>query len=121
MLNEIIINEEDKEFYSKLDNYSIQLYSIILCIFVCYYLKITDKEKRNLLNEKMNDLLKKFDNNSFKDKDFFDIPIKEEKFLVDNIKLDNGIAKNRALLENIFSLFIAINNKVPIFIVGKPK
>ena len=119
MINEIKINEEDKEFYSKLDDYSIQTYSIILSIFVCYYLKIVDKEKRNELNEKMNVLLKKF-NNSFKDKDFIDIPIREEKFLVDNIKLDNGIAKNRALLENVFSLFVAINNKVPIFIVGKP-
>jgi len=120
MLNEIIINEEDKEFYSKLDDYSIQIYSIILSIFICYYLKITDKEKRNILNEKMNTLLKKFDN-SFKNKDFLDIPKKEEKFLIDNIKLDNGIIKNKSLIENIFSLFVAINSKVPIFFVGKPE
>ena len=52
--------------------------------------------------------------------DFLELPLKEERFIVDNIQLDKGIAKNRALLENIFSLFVAINNKVPIFIVGKP-
>jgi len=107
MINEIIINKEDKEFYSNLDDYSIQMYSIILSIFICYYLKITDNEKRNGLNEKMNFLLKKFDN-SFKNKDFIDIPIKEEKFLVDNIKLGNEIENNSVLMENIFALFSAI-------------
>jgi len=53
-------------------------------------------------------------------KDFLELPLKEENFIANNIKVDKGIAKNRALLENIFSLFVAINNKVPIFIVGKP-
>ena len=96
-----------------------QVYGINLSIFVCYYLRITDKEKRDGLYKIMNQLFKDF-NPSFKDKDFLDLPLREERFIVENIKLDKGIAKNRALLENIFSLFIAINNKVPIFIVGKP-
>ena len=52
--------------------------------------------------------------------DFLDLPHREELFIVNNIELEKGIAKNRALLENVFSLFVAINNKVPIFIVGKP-
>ena len=34
--------------------------------------------------------------------------------------MKEGIAKNRALLENIFSLFVCINAKVPLFIAGKP-
>ncbi len=34
--------------------------------------------------------------------------------------MESGIAKNRALLDNIFALFVTINTKVPIFIVGKP-
>ena len=108
---------EDNEFYKKLDGISIQVYAINFSVFVCYYLRITDKEKRNVLNQKMNKLLKQF-NPSFID--FLELPLKEERFIVDNIQLDKGIAKNRALLENIFSLFVAINNKVPIFIVGKP-
>ena len=37
-----------------------------------------------------------------------------------NIILEKGISKNRALHENIFSLFATILAKVPIFIVGKP-
>jgi len=66
----------------------------------------------------MNSILKKY--NCFKLNSFLDLPLQEEKFIVKNIKLDKGIAENRALLENIFSLFAAINSKIPIFIVGKP-
>ena len=115
----------ENEFYQKLDDFSIQAYAINLSVFVCYYLRITDKEKRNGLSLKMNKFLKEFNNKFVKEfnpsfKDFLELPLKEERFIVDNIKLDKGIAKNRALLENIFSLFVAINNKVPIFIVGKP-
>ena len=110
---------EDSNFYKKLDDYSIMIYSINLSIFVCYYLRITSKEQRKELNQKLNIIFNKFEKNS-KLNDFLDLPLKEEKFIVNNIKLDKGIAQNRALLENIFSLFIAINSKVPIFIVGKP-
>ena len=113
------IYDEDSEFYKKLNDYSIQVYSINLSIFVCYYLRITNKEERKELKQKMNTILNKY-KNIFKLQDFLDLPLKEERFIVNNIKLDKGIAKNRALLENLFSLFVAINSKVPIFIVGKP-
>ena len=110
---------KQNDFYQKLNDYHIQVYAINLSIFVCYYLRITDKNKRNQLYEKMNKLFKGF-SAEFNKKDFLELPLQEERFIVENIKLDKGIAKNRALLENLFSLFIAINNKVPIFIVGKP-
>ena len=110
---------EDLDFYKKLDNYLIQVYSLNLSIFVCYYLRITSKEQRKEFEQKMNKILAKYAKKT-KLNDFLDLPLREEKFIVDNIKLDKGIAKNRALLENIFSLFVAINSKVPIFIVGKP-
>ena len=112
-------NENDKEFYQNLDDFSLQVYAINLSVFVCYYLRITNKEYRKQLLDKMNKILNNF-NDTSKKIDFLELPLKEEKFIVNNIKLDKGIAKNRALLENIFSLFVAINNKVPIFIVGKP-
>ena len=110
---------EDSTFYKKLDDYAMQIYSINLSIFVCYYLRITIKEQRKELEIKLNNILKEF-GDKFILKDFLDLPLKEEKFIINNITLDKGIAKNRALLENIFSLFVAINSKVPIFIVGKP-
>ena len=88
-----------------------------MAVFVCYYLRIPDIKTREELEEEMNKILREL---SFKGKDFLEIPIKEELYVIDNIELEKGIAKNRALLDNIFSLFVAINNKVPIFIVGKP-
>ena len=105
----------DNDFYEKLDDYSLQIYSINLSVFVCYYLRITNKEMREKLLARMNKIF-----NQVIQKNFYDLPLREENFIVNNIKVDKGIAKNRALLENIFSLFVAINNKVPIFIVGKP-
>jgi hypothetical protein len=77
-------------------------------------LPITDNKKRGELEKIMNKILKNFD------KDFLTLPLKEELFIANNIELEKGIAKNRALLDNIFGLFIAINNKVPIIVVGKP-
>ena len=34
--------------------------------------------------------------------------------------MKKGIAKNRALLENLFTIFACVNAKIPLFIVGKP-
>ena len=120
--NSIQVNASDKEFYLNLDEYSFQVYSINLSIFVCYYLRITDKNVRKSLLELMNTIIHNFNlsNKTFIIKDFLELPLREENFIANNIRLDKGIAKNRALLENIFSLFVAINTKVPIFIVGKP-
>ena len=48
----------------------------------------------------------------------------EEKKLLDRIselkKIPEDIAQNSALLENLFSLFVAIYSQIPIFICGKP-
>ena len=117
--DQIQLFEDDYDFYKNLDDYSMQVYAINLSIFVCYYLRVTNKERRNELRNRMNAIFNNFDK-KFESKDLLDLPLNEEKFIVNNIKLDKGIAKNRALLENIFSLFVGINSKVPIFIVGKP-
>ena len=110
---------KDDPFYSNLNDYLIQICSINLSIFVCYYLRISDKEKREKLKERLNKLFQNFDE-FLKDKDFLDLPLKEEQYILENMQIDKGIAKNKALLENVFSLFVAINTKIPIFIVGKP-
>ena len=97
--------------YDKFTDYDFQLYAINLSVFLCYYLRITKRELRKQLEIKLSKLFKK---------GFLELPLLEEKFIADNIELKEGIAKNKALLENIFSLFCCINNKIPIFIVGKP-
>ena len=112
------IEEDQKnEFYINLTKKDIQIYSIILSVFVCYYLRIPYNIERKELAEILSKILEKYDKNYG---DFLDLPIKEEEFIAENIEMKSGIAKNRALLDNLFALFVAINTKVPIFIVGKP-
>ena len=112
-----ILSQEDIKFYSNLKFKDIQIYSIILSVFVCYYLRIPEnhirKDLNDILSEKLQNFYGQYEN-------FNELPIKEEKFIAENIELEKGIAKNSALLDNIFSLFVTINTKVPIFIVGKP-
>ena len=119
--NEINISEFEKEnykFYSECTYKEIHLYSIILSIFVCYYLRISKNEDRKkLINDNLKEILRKYNK---KYEDFMKIPQKEQYFIAECINLEKGIAKNKALLDNIFALFVAINTKVPIFIIGKP-
>ena len=129
---EIIVEEKtiEKENetikYSQFSEFEIQLYSINLSIYLGYYLRLTETETQNndnanegglrkILYEKLNVLFK-----TVSAIDFLIVPEREENFIADNVELEKGIAKNRALLENLFSLFIAINTKIPIFILGKP-
>ena len=117
--------KEDKIHYSKLNEYQIKLYSINLSIYLGYYLRLVDTTINEGLgkNEGVRKNLYKLLNDIFIEKvkfDFLLIPGEEENFIADNVDLEKGIAKNRALLENLFSLFVAINVKIPIFIVGKP-
>ena len=112
------LNEDDKDFYEKLDVCTKQVYAINLSIFMACYLRISNEDQRKELNQKMNNILAQY-NDDFKVKNFLDLPLKEQKFIIDNIKLDKDIVKDGALLENVFSLFININCKVPIFIFEK--
>ena len=122
---EIIIEEKIKENndikYSELGDEKLKLYSINLSVYLGYYLRLTDFENmgkkglRDILKEKLNKIFIKESKI-----DFLKVPKLEENFIADNVELEKGIAKNRALLENLFSLFVAINAKVPIFIIGKP-
>ena len=107
------------------ENYIIKLYSskneleilfnaVNLSLFICYYLRIPDKQSRgelcNLLNEKK----------YFSDGDFLNIPQMEQNYLLSNFEVPVGIAKNKNLKENIFLTFFCIINKIPVIICGKP-
>ena len=98
-------------FNTNLDDFDIYKYSINLSVYVCYYLRLTQK----IYRKEFSDIMEKIFGFNFTK-----IPQKEQKFILDNIDLKKGIAKNRALLENIFTLFVCVNAKVPLFIVGKP-
>ena len=101
-----------KDLYDKWNEYDLQINAINLSIYICYYLRISNKILREKLVEKLNTV--------FKSRNFLYLPLLEMKFISDNIEIPKGIAKNKALSENIFALFCAINSRIPLFIVGKP-
>jgi len=91
----------------------IYLYSLNLSIYLCYYIRIFNKAKRM----KFAQLMKK----AFEHKiNFESFPRKIQELIATAVELEKGIAKNRALLENLFSIFVCLNTKIPLFIIGKP-
>ena len=103
-----------KPFFKDLISFEdIYLYSLNLSIYLCYYIRIYNKELRRQF---CNLMTQSFGENFIFDK----FPIMIEKILAEEVSLDKGIAKNRALLENLFSIFVCLNTKIPLFIIGKP-
>ena len=101
-----------KNNYQK--TYDLLLSTLNLTLFLCYYLRIAEKNIRQELNNKLSEF--------FPDKEFLIIPNKEmtyisEQFIIDTEK---GIALNRSLKENLFTSFVCIVNRIPLIIVGKP-
>ena len=104
-----------------------------------YYQKKQEKENKegfNIDNEQKSDKINNINNDlditwkpladeymNFKSKNnrhFSIFLMKECDYLISNIELDKGIAKNRILKENIFLQFIAITSNIPLIIIGKP-
>ena len=104
------ILKESSIDYDKLTEFDFHTYAINLSIYICYYLRLSNKNLRKFLYEKLNKI--------FVYKDFLELPLIEEKFIINNIEIPKGIAINKELLENIFSLFSAINSKLPIIIIN---
>ena len=84
-----------------------------LTIYLCYYLRITNPIYRKDFSKKISFEL---------DKDFLEVPLREEKYITNQFILDNdkGIVLNRMLRENLLTLFVCINNREPLIIIGKP-
>ena len=102
-------NNEIIEKIKKIDEY---IFGAIMSLYVCYFLRLDSKDLRKKMNEKITE-----------DLDIYNFEIFCQHIvrnLVDEIEIEKGIAKNRALLENLFALFICINNKIPLFLCGKP-
>jgi len=43
-----------------------------------------------------------------------------QELFIDQLKLDDNIAKNQALCENVFMMVVCIELRIPLFVVGKP-
>ena len=121
LLNKKNSKSEDPsiKFYT-LNNIDIYKYVVNLSLYICYYLRLPDKKSRQ-------ELLKILDDKKYFNGKFSIVPEMEEEYIAKNIlesreneSLSKGIAKNRALLENLFSLYFCTVNKIPLIICGKP-
>ena len=109
-------NEKENEiiyFYQDKDKYDIYLCAINLSLYICYYLRLPDKTTRKELEEIINS------KNLF-NRGFLYLPKMESTYLINNLKIENGIAKNNILKENLFASFFCVINKIPLIICGKP-
>ena len=107
--------DEDKviEYYKSKTDIEILYCALNLSLFVCYYLRLPDKNSRQNLENIINE--KKY----FKD-GFLEVPLMEQNYMINNFEIPKGIAKNKNLKENIFILFICVINKIPLITLGKP-
>ena len=126
-----------------------KLKSIIISIYLCYYVRLSDTkirsnfdleleysfiklvnyknnninlEKGNLIydGDLKNELINNYNIIDFHLFKFSYILSLEEDFIIDNISLDKGIGKNKCLKENIFLLFVSLITNIPLLIIGNP-
>ena len=143
------------DYFTKKNNYenrinnikNNKLRSLICSIYICYFIRLTNDEKRNnfeitlreillqLINkEKMEErgqfLIDQIKNKELKDeilsrsekiinnfRDFIEI---EQDYLINQIEISKGIGKTSILKENLFVIFISVLIKIPLIIIGKP-
>jgi len=43
-----------------------------------------------------------------------------QEMFIDQLQLEDNIAKNQALCENVFMMVVCIELRIPLFVVGKP-
>ena len=102
------------KYFSSHSDYEKMQLSLNMTLYLCYYLRLNDKNDRKELSDK---LINYFPNSSF-----LKIPEIEISKISNqmNIEKAKGIALNRTLKENLFTCFTCIINKVPLIIIGKP-
>ncbi len=117
--NEKLDKNNDIKRNEKLD----KINSIILSIYICYYIRLVDKKTRSNFESELNTYFKELMNyqkesedakskdanvdqetEEIKKNNFIDILVSEQNFLLKEIELEKGIGNNKSLRENIFLL-----------------
>ena len=92
-------------------------YSLILALAVCYRAKLRErKEFDEYVISNVEHLRNRIS-------EIYDLTKEVEKFqdvVVSMMNIGEHIAINRALKENLFMMFVCIQLKIPLFIIGKP-
>ena len=102
-----------KYFKDIISSYKKMKFSLNMTIYLCYYLRLNEKVYRKKLADELN---------KYYNKNFLFVPKKEVERIARQmaIEKEKGISLNRALRENLFTIFTSIINTVPLIIVGKP-
>ena len=98
-----------KSSYKRMKN------SLNMTLYLCYYLRLNENKYRLELTKSLNDYF-------YKNNSFLKVPNQEITKITEEMKIEKsrGIALNKALKENLFSIFVSLMNKVPLIIIGKP-
>nr|XP_047126393.1 E3 ubiquitin-protein ligase RNF213 isoform X3 [Hydra vulgaris] len=110
---DLFINITDNEltYYNKM-----QL-AIIYSLSVCYIAKLEDRDSYRKY-------ISKFFTGHFQlingAQEIKDKVVSLQKKILNEIKLEDNIAQNEALCENVFMMVICIELRIPLFVVGKP-
>ncbi|XP_065678766.1 E3 ubiquitin-protein ligase rnf213-alpha isoform X3 [Hydra vulgaris] len=110
---DLFINIADE----KLTIYNKMQLTLIYSLSVCYIAKLEDRESYCKYISKFFTGCFKLRNGAQEIKD--KVVSLQKKFLCE-IKLEDNIAQNEALCENIFMMVICIELRIPLFVVGKP-
>ena len=105
------INEYDFKYYLDANELLAQKYSISAAIYICYYIRLSDNKDKMEFQEKMTNIL---------NISFLSYPEQFQNELIENIKLEKGIADNNSLRLNLFICFIGIITRIAVFLVGPP-
>ena len=92
-------------------------YSLIISLAVCYRARLQERDE---FDQRIVDLFKY----PLTPIDDYQIIHREvdrcQKLLLDEMTVGANIAKNTALKENVFMMFVCIELKIPLFVIGKP-
>ncbi|XP_038050831.1 uncharacterized protein LOC119723980 [Patiria miniata] len=93
--------------------------AIILALSHCYHSRLSSSDDRKLYRESVAKICKK-KYPPFTEEQIEEVIRKEQLDILNRMELEEGIAKNEALRENVFVVLTSILNRIPVFLVGKP-
>ena len=94
----------------------------LMALLLCYYFRIRSSSQRNNYikliqnNLKPESIMHPIGSESF----LIKMLRLEQSKLIDRMEMPSGTAKNQALINNIFVLFVCIVNRIPVILCGKP-
>ena len=104
-------NNNDYNFYSDKDESIAQKYCIAASIYICFYIRLSNKNNKIEFENEINRIL---------NIEFLLYPKYLQDELIKNINLERGIAPNESLKLNLFICFIGLLTRIAVFLVGPP-